>query len=170
MFRHGDSVNLTCAAEGGPRNTFQWALNGSVLQNEVSKDLQLSFITANDNGGTYTCVVSNAAGSGSSTTSVFVYPFITINPRNTTATIGDPAVSFSCAATAFPYPLFAWFGAGEGVVSFENSTSVVTLTTPAEGEYYCTATSNGLSVESERATLFGMCADIIYCVAILLNM
>ena len=156
VFYHEDSVNLTCSSEGGPGNTFQWAFNGSNIQSEVSSNLHLSFITANDDGGAYTCVVSNAAGSGSSTTSVFVYPFITLNPENATAAIGDSAVSFLCAASAFPFPVFAWFGAGEGIVSFDNNTSVMTVITLAEGEYYCTATSNNMTVQSETAILFGM--------------
>ena len=58
----GSSESLTCTAQGGPDNTFQWTLQGQVVSN--SFQLQFPSITGSD-GGDYTCTVTNAAGSGS---------------------------------------------------------------------------------------------------------
>ena len=63
----GSPVTLNCTAEGGPNNTFQWTLQGQVVS-DVSQ-LQFPSITGSD-GGLYTCTVTNAAGSGSATTTI----------------------------------------------------------------------------------------------------
>lgn len=161
VFHRGQSPNLTCIADGGPGNTYQWALNGSVLENEVSESLLLSSITALNNGGTYTCSVSNGAGNSSNSTSIFVYPLISLNPSDSFTEYGVEA-SFFCDATAYPYPEFEWFKDGGRLPNGVNGSDTSWLrVTPSpndgsEGEYYCRATSNGMSVESQRATLFGM--------------
>ena len=161
VFDYGDSVNLTCSAEGGPGNTYQWAFNGTVLQDMVSDRLLLPFITASGNGGMYMCLVSNAAGSDTGSTYVFVSLLITEDPSDATAIIGD-SVSFSCTATSFPEPLYEWFklrGDLPPGASGYNTSLLEVTTMPfdgSEGEYYCTATSNDETVESETATLYGM--------------
>lgn len=62
----GDSVSFKCSADGGPNNTFYWRHNGEVLTNETMSFLNVSAVTTDDLG-LYTCVVTNNAGSGSST-------------------------------------------------------------------------------------------------------
>ena len=62
----GDSVSFKCSADGGPDNTFYWRHNGEVLANETMSFLNVSAVTTDDLG-LYTCVVTNIAGSGSST-------------------------------------------------------------------------------------------------------
>ena len=65
MTSFGSSENLTCFAQGGPNNAFEWTNNqGQVVSNSAL--LQLQSITGSD-GGVYTCTASNAAGSGSAT-------------------------------------------------------------------------------------------------------
>ena len=147
-----------CLAEGGPRNSFQWSFNGNIVQNETTQSLELVNITAMKHGGTYTCIVSNMAGNGSFTTTLFVRPIITLNPTNQTASINTEAVIFFCAATAFPPPLFQWMKEDGFLPSTAIGTNSTTLTiTPIEfgyeGIYYCIATSNNITIESNRATL-----------------
>ena len=58
----GSNVSKSCIADGGPNNTFEWTNDqGEVVSN--SSQLQLTSITGSD-AGTYTCNVTNAAGSG----------------------------------------------------------------------------------------------------------
>ena len=151
-----ESVTLTCITEGGPDNTFQWSFNGEELGSETSSDLTLPSVTA-ANGGAYTCNVTNAAGSNTYTTYVFISPMITMDPVNVITTMGTDEVSFNCNATAFPEPSFVWRKEGDTVTEYSN-TSTLTIGPVMfgdEGQYYCIAKSNDLMVESERATLFG---------------
>ena len=64
----GSNVSRTCSAEGGPNNTFEWTNDQGVVSN--SSQLQLTSITASD-AGTYTCTVTNAAGSSNASATVF---------------------------------------------------------------------------------------------------
>ena len=52
--------NITCSAEGGPNNMFEWSKQGTgfVSNNAV---LEFPMITGTD-GAVYECTVSNAAG------------------------------------------------------------------------------------------------------------
>ena len=64
----GASVSFKCSAEGGPGNMFYWSHNGEILgqTNKSISFLNVSAMIADDLGN-YTCVVTNRAGSGSST-------------------------------------------------------------------------------------------------------
>ena len=172
VFSDGDSVNLTCLAEGGPGNRFRWYFNDSLLQNETAENLILvSNITALDNGGLYTCTVINDAGSGSDDTYVYVYPMITVSPNDKFLDYYDyyyyyyydDPVTFSCEATAFPFPEYEWFSEERSLLFDDNvygqytSMLYIDYAYYHHGTYYCTATSNNVTVESERATLYGKC-------------
>ena len=172
MFNDGDSVNLTCLAKGGPGNIFQWSFNESVLQIETSYLLILSNITAVDNGGLYNCTVTNDAGSDYDDTFVNLYPMITVNPDDLFVSAYDYAV-FSCEATAFPAPTYVWFSeAGyflPGIYGQFTSTLHINVENLhyydrffSQEDFYCTATSNNVTVESERATLYGMWSKILF--------
>ena len=59
------SQNLTCVAEGGPNNTFEWRRQAVLVSN--MSVLEFPMITGDD-GSVYQCIVRNAAGSDSATT------------------------------------------------------------------------------------------------------
>ena len=60
-------VTLTCLADGGPNNVFEWRRQGVVISNDPV--LLIPMVTGSD-GGVYRCTVSNAAGSDTATTTV----------------------------------------------------------------------------------------------------
>ena len=111
VFNNADSVNLTCLAEGGPGNTFQWAFNGINLINEHNYRLALPFINATENGGYYTCIVMNEAGNGTETTGVFINPNIINHPSDVIVTDLYSNIYLQFDVSAFPYPEFQWFHA-----------------------------------------------------------
>ena len=156
-----EAVNLTCFARGGPGNTYQWGFNGSILENVMSDHIILSLTTARDNGGLYTCYVTNAAGSGNDSTNIFVFPLFTDQPSNAAVVIGQVG-SFSCEAVAFPYPVYEWFKVGRELppgASGQNTSTLEVATRyldGSEGDYFCRVTSDDRSITSERATLYGM--------------
>ena len=53
--------NLTCSAEGGPNNVFEWRQNGVVISETNDPILSFPMVTGSD-GGVYQCTVTNAAG------------------------------------------------------------------------------------------------------------
>ena len=61
------TVSLTCSAQGGPNNMFEWSKQGVIVSN--SDVLELTMITGSD-GGVYQCTVTNDAGSDTASTSV----------------------------------------------------------------------------------------------------
>ena len=75
----GQELNLTCTAEGGPNNIYEWILNGAKLEeSEVisitskadSSILSVGSVDAASHKGTYTCNVTNADGSDQDTQTV----------------------------------------------------------------------------------------------------
>ena len=69
-----DTVSISCQANGGPDNVFNWFYNGrdGSLNTSVStsENLSISMVTFSQSGY-YRCVVSNTAGFGEDTTIVY---------------------------------------------------------------------------------------------------
>ena len=158
-FNNTDNVTLNCITEGGPGNVFQWSFNGDELENETAELLNLTSVTAAEDGGIYSCFVSNRAGNDSYNTSLFISPMITSHPSDVNTTNGTISLSFSCTATAFPESQFMWFRERLPLPVRATGGNTATLEiSPVlfrdEGKYYCTAKSNLLTAESNRATLY----------------
>ena len=135
---------------------FEWFFNEAVIRN--TSNLTLPNVTT-ENGGSYTCNVTNAAGSDTYTTYVFIRPMITLDPTSVNATVGDN-VSFMCEATGFPTPSILWLKQDGDLPVSATGENTTTLTIPQvefgdEGFYYCRATSNDEVANSTLATLSG---------------
>jgi len=156
IFNRGDNVSLSCSAMGGP-NFYQWMKDGMTTSN--GPVLEISFLDATD-GGEYTCVASNAAGSINASVGFNVSPDNVMSPLNTSSEAGERA-TLNCSAEAFPPPVYEWFrldGSEFGVnVTGINSSTLVfdPVQFGDEGGYYCEADSNGTVVNSETAILAG---------------
>ena len=61
---YGDNVTLECKAGGGPGNVYQWEHDGVTIAGGSTSYLIVSSLVDPADLGTYTCVVSNAAGIG----------------------------------------------------------------------------------------------------------
>ena len=162
-----DSVTFTCSAQGGPDNEFQWQRNGGDLENETLANLTVANISASE-GGSYTCVVSNAAGDDSETATLYVQPYILIQPDDIFATLGSE-VNFNCEAESFPDPEYQWMNADTGAIVGNDSV----LDFPSadfrdEGRYVCavTADDNGTLIGdpafSDIVTLHGTFWFIVF--------
>ena len=164
-----DNVTLSCSSSGGPNNMFQWQQGAVNIINKQQPTLELISVDATD-GGEYTCVVSNAAGNDSTSTTLYIRPYFTLQPLNTTTKV-DEDHTLTCEAEAFPEPTFEWFHAdseefGVNVTGMNTGTLMFTpVQFGDEGDYYCTATSNGTGINSSTVTLTGeivtsLCQDI----------
>ena len=102
----GEDFEFICNVMGGPMNSFQWEKDSIVLIGEINNTLQLTDVAAAF-AGLYQCTVTNAAGSSSDSTLLYVVPNIIVGPENTTANV-SLSVTFSCMAEGFPVPDIVW--------------------------------------------------------------
>ena len=140
------NVTFSCSAQGGPDNGYQWQYDGVVLMDETNTTLTIDDIGA-VNGGNYTCVVSNAAGSDSATATLYVAPAIVTQPTDILTRNGT-IVSFTCEAESFLAPTYQWERYDETVAAFVIVGSDPTLEfSPVvfgdEGRYHCVASLPG---------------------------
>ena len=134
-----DNVTLTCSARGGPDNVFQWQKNGADLPGENQTTLQLTDIDATD-GGEYTCVVSNAGGYERTNTTLYIQPYIVVNPQPLLLTVEGSSVIFTCEALSFPAPSYQWVKEGvSGFISTEQNYMISPVSFSSGGVYRCVA-------------------------------
>ena len=157
----GGTVTFTCSAQGGPDNTYQWQNDGQDLMDETDTTLTVSTISAM-NGGSYSCVVSNAAGNDSATAVLHVEPII-VTQLTDILTRNGTVVNFTCVAESFPAPEYTWEKYNKETNSFDMvSNGSILEFTPAvfgdEGRYHCVASLPGTSrtATSQLAVLTGM--------------
>ena len=109
-------------------------------------------------GGMYTCVAFNQAGSGNASVSLNIAPKIVVHPTNIHGEIGT-AVTFFCHARAYPEPQYEWVKVGgalpESAKVQQFSLHIPFVSVDDQGQYYCKATSNNITVSSNIATLIG---------------
>ena len=164
-----ETHTFTCETMGGPNNTFEWTFNGSALTDanitstSLESTLTISNVSASD-GGEYTCTVSNLAGNASDSSILYVSPYIVANPNETlTAVNGTQGLELECVAEAFPSPTYTWTqltGPSAPRTVVDDSESGVLEFSPVlffddHGTYVCTASSNGLVVNSSTSTVYG---------------
>ena len=101
-----DTVTFMCSAQGGLGNTFQWMHGADVLTNETRDTLVFGIFSSSD-GGYYTCIVRNAAGSENATVAVYIIPRINRQPTDILTNNGTME-NFTCLAEGFPDPLYRW--------------------------------------------------------------
>ena len=140
----GENVTLTCLAEGGPGNSYQWQRGGENLENETSENLTLANVNIDD-GDDYTCITSNLAGSGNATATLYIMPRIIEGPVDILTQNGS-AVNFTCFAVGFPTPAYSWERSnGSTFVVVDMATDSSLEFSPVifgdEGVYQCVATS-----------------------------
>src|SRR5207248_3351610 len=99
----GQTASFSVAATGTAPLTYQWKKNNVAISGATSSAYTTAATTSSDNGAQFTVVVSNAAGSVTSSAAklsvnaVAVAPSITAQPVSQTVTAGQPA-SFSVTA------------------------------------------------------------------------
>ena len=155
----GDNATLTCNSTEGPDgNTYQWQMNDIDIENETSQTLVLIDLSSED-GGKYTCVVSNTAGNDTASTYVFIAPYFTTQPMSISRQIGSSG-NLSCVAKAFPNPEYEWVRVDEepireGIVTNESTLLISSIMIGDEGIYFCNVTSGETSFTSQYATVYG---------------
>ena len=167
-----DYVHLHCYSSGGPDNVYQWLINDRPLNS--SYELYRPIVKADEDGGIYTCNVSNPAGSNSSSIVINTVPVIEVAPMDTNTSVGE-SITFSCRARGYPMPTYQWNSTSGSlpenseVFSDEYGTSILrifSVTLEDEGEYFCTVI--GITTRHVSAVLnIGMIQLCLFCIIII---
>jgi hypothetical protein len=156
----GQTASFVVAATGTAPLSYQWQKNGVNIGGATAASYTTPVTTTADNGATFAAVVSNTAGSATSTTATLtvnvavVAPAITAQPVNQTVTAGQTA-SFSVTATGTAPLSYQWRKNGVNIAG-ATSASYTTPTTAISdnGATFDTVVSNSAgSVTSAAATL-----------------
>jgi hypothetical protein len=159
-----ESATFSVIATGTPAPTYQWRKAGVALTGNATATtatLILNNVTPSD-AGTYEVVVTNSAGTVTSTSAALtvnppaVAPLITTQPNAQTVTASENA-TFSVIATGTPAPTYQWRKAG--VALTENATATTTTlilnnVAPSDaGTYDVVVTNSAGTVTSTSAAL-----------------
>jgi hypothetical protein len=154
----GANASFSVVATGTPAPTFQWRKDGVPLTGATAATLSLNAVTA-ANAGSYTAVVTNAAGTATSNAatltvnSVTAIPTITTQPASIVAAVGGTA-TFSIVATGNPSPTYQWLKNSLAIPGATAATLTLTNLTLADAANYVVNLTNTFgTVTSAAATL-----------------
>ncbi|XP_009874122.1 PREDICTED: hemicentin-1-like, partial [Apaloderma vittatum] len=151
----GQQLTLPCVLlAGNPVPDRRWIKNSMVLVPNpyvnVRSDgsLHLERVRLQD-GGDYTCMASNIAGTSNKTTTVNVYVLPVIqHGQQVFSTIEGIPVTLPCKASGVPKPTIVWSKKGEVILpsnvfsaGSDGSLYVISPGDEETGEYVCTATN-----------------------------
>ena len=147
-------MTLICMGQGGPNNSYAWERNGKVLNNENKNKLTL-MIGISSSGGLYRCTVSNAAGSDSASTILYVAPYIVTPLEEQTLATNGSNVNISCGADGFPSPTVSWVDTTNAEAVNMALLEFSPVMFGDEGVYRCVATAeiNGMSFNTTDNTI-----------------
>ena len=156
----GQSATFRVVATGTAPLNFQWNRNGAAISGATSSSYTTPTTTSSDNGVQFSVVVSNTAGSVTSTAvsltvnAAPVAPSITSQPANQTVTAGQTA-TFSVVATGTAPLNYQWNRNGTAISGATSSSYTTSATTTSDnGVQFTVVVSNTAgSVTSSVATL-----------------
>ena len=166
---------MQCTTTGGPGNIIRWFREGELLLADDSDDLSIENITEFESvlmvynisameGGEYSCNVSNTAGSDQTSMFINIAPYFTSQPLDEGG-VNESMVVLICGVEAVPEPQVQWFAVEEDVRSELVTNSSVLVFDPLlfgdEGQYYCNASSSGVTIQSDTVTVTGKLSNTI---------
>ncbi len=154
----GTSVTLTVVASGTAPLSYQWSKGGVALSGATAASYTIAAVTTGD-AGSYTCVVTNGAGSATSNAAILtvnaatIAPAITTQPSSVTVTAGATA-TFTIVASGTGPLSYQWLKSGV-VVSGATAASytIASAQTSNAGNYTCVVTNSAGSATSNPVTL-----------------
>ncbi len=156
----GQTATFTVAAAGTAPLSYQWQKNGINIAGATAATYATPATTTSDSGSTFRVLVSNTAGSVTSSAATLtvnaaaVAPSITTQPSNQTVTAGQTA-SFSVAATGTAPLSYQWQKNGVAISGATSSSYTTPATISSDnGAQFTVAVSNiAGSMTSTAATL-----------------
>jgi hypothetical protein len=131
----GQQATFAVVATGTPAPSYQWRKNSKNIDGATSANYKTPGASFSDNGAKFDVVVSNSAGSITSSAATLtvdattaVKPTIVTQPSNQTVTVGQTA-TFTVVAAGTPAPTYQWQKDGANISGATSATYV----TPATG-------------------------------------
>jgi hypothetical protein len=154
----GTSATFSVSASGTAPLTYQWSKNGSPVSGATSATLNLSNVQSAD-AGSYTVVVTNSAGSATSSAATLtvnpatVAPTITLQPASVAVITGGTATFTVSTAGTAPFS-YQWRKDGTAFINATNPVLTLTNVQPSDAASYTVTVTNAVgSVTSNAATL-----------------
>ena len=151
----GASATFTVGASGTTPMYFQWRFNGANIASATSSSYTKPNVQAT-NGGNYSVVVSNLAGTATSANAVLTVntpPSITAQPQSQTVIAGSTAM-FSVAASGSAPLAYQWRQSGTNIAGATASSFSRVNAQPINAGNYTVIVTNGLgSITSALASL-----------------
>ncbi|XP_023221211.1 hemicentin-1-like isoform X2 [Centruroides sculpturatus] len=151
-----DPLIINCPVNGYPLPSIYWEKDGLPLVENYNIDIKeetLTVISMNINdGGRYSCIAKNNAGTVTKDFSVFVHvpPIINFKSANLVTAVEASDVVLDCKASGIPQPVITWIRNEENasdsnfqpVVAENNSLLLFDVSTEDSGVYICFATNS----------------------------
>lgn len=153
----GQTAFFEVAAGGAGTLAYQWKKNGVNIAGAIQKSYVTPPTTPADNGASFSCAVTGANGSATSSAAILTVnavPVITSQPIGDTVLEGQSGV-FTVAATGTAPLAYQWKKNGSNIAGATNPTYTTPPATSADnGAQFSVTVSNGVgSVNSASATL-----------------
>ena len=158
----GTQATFSVGVTGTPPLTYQWLRNGAVIPGATGTGYTTQTTTSADNGAEFSVIVSNVAGSVTSSTALLTVvgasgaaaPVVTTQPANQTVSLGRQA-TFVVAASGSAPLTYQWRRNGAAI----SGATAASYTTPAvtsadNGAQFAVTVSNTTgSISSNNAQL-----------------
>src|SRR5271155_3281632 len=156
----GQTATFSVAASGTQPLTYQWQENGAAINGAVSANYTTAATTSADNGASFVVVVTNSAGSISSSPATLtvnpdpVAPTITSQPVSRSVTAGQTA-TFSVVASGTAPLTYQWQMNGAAINGAVSANYPTGATTSADNgaSFVVVVTNSAGSISSAPATL-----------------
>src|SRR2546427_582621 len=156
----GQTTSFSVAATGTAPLSYQWKKNGSAISGAISSSYTTPATASSDNGAQFTVVVTNTAGTVTSTAATLtvnpapVAPTITTPPANQTVTAGQTATFAVVAAGTAPLS-YQWQKNGANITGATSASYTTPATTISDSgsTFAVVVTNTAGTVTSTAATL-----------------
>jgi len=155
VINQGKAASFSVTVGGSAPFTYQWTKNGSAISGATAASYSIAAVDASS-AGSYVVIVSNAAGSVSSsaaTLSVVSVPVVVTQPISLTVYAGKPA-SFSVVATGGSGLSYQWYKGSQAIAGATAASYSIAETSSTDASSYSVTVSNSAgSVKSATASL-----------------
>jgi lysophospholipase L1-like esterase len=161
----GQVASFTVTASGSNPLAYQWLKNGTNIPSATSNSYSFTTTLA-DSGMTFSCRVSNTAGTVSSTSAnlsvkkIVLPPTIISNPSNLVLTVGDTA-SFVITATGSNPLAYQWLKNGSNVSGATSNTLRFIPSMADSGATYVCIVSNTAGTANSLPALLSVNPSIV---------
>ncbi len=154
----GASATFAVVASGTATLTYQWSKAGAAISGATSATYTIAAAQTTD-AGSFTCVVTNSAGTATSNAATLtvnaatVAPTLPTQPANVTVTVGASATFAVVASGTAPFT-YQWSKAGVAISGATAASYTISATQLTDaGSYTCVVTNSAGTVTSSAATL-----------------